>query len=227
MSYQHRFTDKSNCEYPIGKVVCVGRNYADHAKELNNPIPDQPILFIKPQTALSAFEEAISTPVNRGECHHELELAVLIGEPLTQVSDSQAAMAISGVGLALDLTLRELQTSLKEKKHPWERAKAFDGACPVSAFINPKGVDLTQLSLELVINDELRQQGTTADMLFPVNTLISEISESFTLLPGDIVLTGTPAGVGALKPEDKLQARLLDKNGVLLLEVESQVEGRS
>ena len=195
--------------WPLGKVVCVGRNYADHAKELNNPVPSAPILFIKPASAVVPFAGEIGLPQAKGECHHELELALLIGKTLTAVTPAEAVNGIAGYGLALDLTLRELQTQLKAKGHPWEVAKSFDGACPLSEFITTSELkEPQQAQLQLLVNDQLRQDGNTRDMLTPIPALVSYISEHFTLRPGDIVLTGTPAGVGPLVDGDLLEARL-------------------
>ncbi|MAY39214.1 MULTISPECIES: fumarylacetoacetate hydrolase family protein [Spongiibacter] len=216
MLYQHRFSDDRPCELPNGKIVCVGRNYAEHARELNNPIPKQPLLFIKPSTALAALDQPLAIPRDRGECHHELELALLIGQPLSEARAEETLAAIAGYGLALDLTLRELQSQLKEKGQPWERAKAFDGACPVSAFVPAAAVgDWKALRLQLQRNGALQQDGQCRDMLFPIEALLADISQSFTLLPGDIVLTGTPAGVGPLNPGDRLRCEL---DGLLTVE---------
>ena len=216
MLYQHRFSDDRPCELPNGKIVCVGRNYAEHARELNNPIPKQPLLFIKPSTALAALDQPLAIPRDRGECHHELELALLIGQPLSEARAEETLAAIAGYGLALDLTLRELQSQLKEKGQPWERAKAFDGACPVSAFVPAAAIgDWKALRLQLQRNGALQQDGQCRDMLFPIEALLADISQSFTLLPGDIVLTGTPAGVGPLTPGDRLRCEL---DGLLTVE---------
>ncbi len=216
MLYQHRFSDDRPCELPNGKIVCVGRNYAEHARELNNPIPKQPLLFIKPSTALAALDQPLAIPRDRGECHHELELALLIGQPLSEARAEETLAAIAGYGLALDLTLRELQSQLKEKGQPWERAKAFDGACPVSAFAPAAAIgDWKALRLQLQRNGALQQDGQCRDMLFPIEALLADISQSFTLLPGDIVLTGTPAGVGPLNPGDRLRCEL---DGLLTVE---------
>ena len=217
-SYQHQLINTHCRSGSVGKNVCVGRNYADHAKELNNPIPEQPLLFIKPATAAVAMSQAISIPKDRGACHHELEMSVLIGEPLCRATPAQASAAVAGIGLALDLTLRDEQDALKSKGHPWERAKAFDGACPLSAFVSADDVDIQNLELVLQRNGQLQQAGNTSAMLFPVVDLLTQISECFTFLPGDVVLTGTPAGVGPLLPGDRLQARLGN-----LLDVETEV----
>jgi 2-keto-4-pentenoate hydratase/2-oxohepta-3-ene-1,7-dioic acid hydratase in catechol pathway len=206
MAYQHSFTDGIQSDLPMGKVVCVGRNYAEHARELNNPIPTEPLLFIKPATAVVPMNEQVKLPTGRGAVHYETEIALLIGQRLSgKVSEDQARAAIAGVGLALDLTLRELQDELKAKAHPWERAKAFDGACPLSRFVDPQGLDLADLPLSLSINGVLRQHGSSAQMITPIVALLRHIAETFTLLPGDVVITGTPAGVGVLKDDDVLE----------------------
>lgn len=216
--YQHQFVDAIRCTTRLDKIVCVGRNYAEHARELNNPVETAPLLFIKPSTAAVPMAPSFRIPRGRGRVHHELEMAVLIGEPLTDAPRQQVVQAIVGVGLALDLTLRDLQAELKQRSHPWERAKAFDGACPLSPFVSSRGIDLQALDIRLKCNGHLQQRGNTGDMLFAVVDLVAEISRTFTLLPGDVVLTGTPAGVGPLQAGDRLEASLND-----LLVVESQV----
>ncbi|WP_305857544.1 fumarylacetoacetate hydrolase family protein [Balneatrix alpica] len=220
MSHAHRYVDGETLLHPLGKVVCIGRNYAEHAKELNNPIPTEPILFIKPSTSVTPLQEPLSLPQGLGEVHHELELAVLIGTPLRQADEATAKQAIAGYGLALDLTLRELQSKLKEKGQPWEKAKCFDGACPLSPWLRAEAVtDVQNLNLSLTINGEVRQQGNTADMLTPVYALLAYASRFFTLEPGDVVLTGTPAGVGPLRSGDQLSLSLDS-----LLHITSQVK---
>ncbi len=148
-------------------------------------------------------------PFSRGEVHYEAELALLIGETLTHATTDEAERAIVGIGLALDLTLRDVQTRLKEKGHPWEIAKAFDGACPLSDFLPLSRVpNWNALSFELEIDGELRQHGEGSDMLFPIPMLVSEMSQHFTLEPGDVILTGTPQGVGELPRGAKLRLTL-------------------
>lgn len=208
MNYRHVLDGKA-LDLPVGKVVCVGRNYADHARELNNPVPTAPILFIKPSTAVVALDAGFSIPQHQGECHHELEMSVLIGKPLKNADIETVKAAILGYGIGLDLTLRDLQNTLKEKSHPWEIAKAFDGANPLSAFVaaarlpDPEATDIA-----LSINGVSRQMGNTADMITPVFALLAYMSRHFTLLPGDVVMTGTPAGVAALHSGDRLQLSL-------------------
>lgn len=209
MSYQHHWHNGTPCDLPVGKVVCVGRNYADHAKELNNPIPQSPILFIKPATSVVEFEPSFEIPTDRGACHHETEIALLIGKQLSKVAPHQVEPAIAGIGIGLDLTLRDLQSQLKAKGHPWEQAKAFDGACPLTPFV-PRGEfsDLGQLKVSLEVNGEVRQSGSSEQMLYPILELVAHMSHIFTLNPGDVVLTGTPAGVAPLHPGDQLIASL-------------------
>lgn len=205
MTFVPRFLDNSTFEHALGKIACVGRNYAEHAKELDNPVPSEPLLFIKPSTSAVALDEAIQPPFSRGEVHFETELALLIGKPLRNATAEEAERAVIGIGLALDLTLRDLQSRLKEKGHPWEIAKGFDGACPLSRFIKIDHLpDWNALRFGLEIDGEPRQQGHTADMLFTVPELLVEMSRHFTLEPGDVVLTGTPAGVGPLSPNTTL-----------------------
>jgi 2-keto-4-pentenoate hydratase/2-oxohepta-3-ene-1,7-dioic acid hydratase in catechol pathway len=210
MNYKHKFIDGKEFPHALGKIVCVGRNYAEHAKELNNPIPTSPVLFIKPATAAVPMEQPFSIPKDQGRCDHELEMTVLINKPLIRCSKEEAKAAIVGLGLGLDLTLRDVQEGLKQKSHPWERAKAFDGSCPLSQFFPYDGRDLQNIDLKLLRNGDIQQQGNSCDMLFPVIDLLVEISHSFSLLPGDVVLTGTPAGVGPLYEGDKLKAHLDD-----------------
>lgn len=206
MSYQHCYLDGTPLDLPLGKVVCVGRNYAEHARELNNPVPTEPLLFIKPATSIVPLANDVVLSRRRGPVHYETEIALLIGETLSgEVTESQAEAAICGIGLALDLTLRELQDQLKAKSHPWERAKAFDGACPLSGFVAPAKLTLTDIPLQLKINGEVRQQGSSAEMITPIVALLRQIADVFTLQPGDVVITGTPAGVGVLKPGDRLE----------------------
>ena len=197
MSYAHHWIDGSPIDLPVGKVVCVGRNYAAHARELGNEVPDAPILFIKPATSLVPMAPAFSIPVDQGEVHHEIEMALLVGERLRNCDAEDARWSMAGFGLGLDLTLRDVQNELKKNGHPWERAKAFDGACPVSGFIDSRGVSWKQsIEISLEVNGELRQRGNTTQMLFPVFQLVAEMSRAFTLEPGDIIRTGTPSEIG-------------------------------
>lgn len=204
--YQHQFVNQVDCKFPVGKVVCVGRNYADHIAELKNETPGEPLLFIKANNAMVDMHQDLVIP-STGECHNELELAFLIGDALSCASVEQAKQAVAGVGLALDLTLRDVQTQLKQKGLPWERAKAFDGSCPLSQFIKTDALSLDEdFSFQLKVNDQVRQQGNTQNMLWPWPELIAHISQVFSLFPGDVILTGTPKGVGPLNVNDQICA---------------------
>lgn len=209
----------------VGKIVCVGRNYADHAAELNNPIPSEPILFIKPPTALSQISPYFSIPDGQGECHIETEIAILIGAEIGRASDYQAQLAIAGIGIGLDLTLREVQSELKAKGLPWEKAKAFDGSCPLSGFVSPAAdEDWADIGISLKRNNTLQQDGNSAQMLTAILPLIGHITQHFTLMPGDIVLTGTPAGVGPLSAGDELLMSLTTKAGTMAVDAEVVVK---
>ncbi|RUO59532.1 fumarylacetoacetate hydrolase family protein [Pseudidiomarina insulisalsae] len=187
------------------KIVCVGRNYAAHAAELNNPLPSEPLLFIKPPSSLAQLPD-VTIPTASGSCHHELEIAVRVGETLRAVSPTAAAHAVDAATLALDLTLRDLQDKLKQQGHPWERAKAFDGACVLAPWVAVADLDAVQRStFTLRRNGQLQQQGDGTQMLMPIAELLAHISHTFTLEAGDVVLTGTPAGVGPLLEGDKLE----------------------
>lgn len=193
----------------VGKIICVARNYAEHARELGNPVPDRAVLFMKPASSILADGGTVVIPPATGSCHYEIELAVLIGQAGKEIDAALALEHVAGYGVALDLTLRDLQNELKAKGLPWEIAKAFDTACPLSSFVPASQVpDPQNLRLRLRVNGELRQDGTSADMLRPVARLISEASHYFTLEAGDILLTGTPSGVGPLVSGDSVEAEI-------------------
>jgi 5-carboxymethyl-2-hydroxymuconate isomerase len=196
-------------DIPAGKIICVARNYAAHARELGNPVPDQAVLFMKPASSILPSGGTIVIPPYSNECHFEIELAVLIERTGKEVAEATALDYVAGYGVAIDLTLRDVQNAQKEKGLPWEIAKGFDTACPLSEFTPADRVtDVQQLRLQLKLNGELRQDGTTADMLRPVARLVSEASHYFTLERGDVILTGTPAGVGQLKSGDLIEATI-------------------
>ena len=205
--YQHHNWQGALLDYPVSKVVCVGSNYAKHIKEMGSETPDEPVLFIKPETALCDLRQPLVLPQGMGSVHHEVELAVLIGATLRQASADHVERAIAGYGVALDLTLRDVQGKLKRAGQPWEKAKGFDNACPLSGFIPVAefNSDPQNISLSLKVNGEVRQQGNTADMIHQIVPLIVEMSRYFTLKPGDVILTGTPEGVGPLLSGDDLE----------------------
>lgn len=197
------------------KIVCVGRSYADHAKELGNAVPDRPVLFIKPPSALTSLDAGIEWNPDWGNCHYECELSLRIDRTLSKENDpAKVLQAIGAVTLGLDLTLRDLQDDLKKKGQPWERAKAFDGSCILADWVSVGNVitDWKDVHYTLEINDELRQKGDTALLIFDIATLLADISQVFTLEAGDVVMTGTPAGVAALQSGDQLKMTLKGQN---------------
>jgi 2-keto-4-pentenoate hydratase/2-oxohepta-3-ene-1,7-dioic acid hydratase in catechol pathway len=193
------------------KIICIGRNYAEHAAELNNPVPSEPLLFIKPGSCVVPLDDGFTLVEGRGDVHFEAEIAVLIGKPLSRTPNAEEVRdAISGFAPALDLTLRDLQSALKAKGYPWEVAKSFDGACVLAPFVPGDAVeDLTDLGIRLAINGDVRQDGNSRDMLNPILPMIQHIAGHFSLQPGDVILTGTPAGVGPLHKGDELVLELV------------------
>jgi len=204
--YQHHNWQGALLDYPVSKVVCVGSNYAKHIQEMGSAVPDEPVLFIKPETALCDIRQPLALPQGLGSVHHEVELAVLIGATLRQASEAHVQKAIAGYGIALDLTLRDVQGKMKKAGQPWEKAKGFDNSCPISGFIPTADfkADPQNTSLSLKVNGDIRQQGNTADMIHKILPLIAYMSCYFTLKPGDVILTGTPEGVGPLNSGDEL-----------------------
>ena len=196
------------------KIICVGRSYADHARELGNAIPDSPVLFMKPASSLVTVQDGITWNQALGQCHYECELTLRLDQPLTHETDPQKALqAVGAVTLGLDLTLRDVQDELKKKGHPWERAKAFDGSCMLADWVAVDQVveDWNDVHYRLEINDELRQKGDTSCLIFEIGSLVAEISQVFRLEAGDVIMTGTPAGVAALQTGDQLRMTLQGK----------------
>ena len=187
------------------RIFCIGRNYAAHAAELGNEIPSEPVVFIKPSSCLVYEEEGVRFPSHGNDLHHEAEIVVEIGEDCSQLNDEEVPKFISRIGIGLDLTLRDVQTSLKEKKLPWEKAKAFDYSSPLGAMIDYKGQDLKSLNIGCRVNGVERQNGSTALMLFSIRELVSYLSSVWQLKKGDLIYTGTPKGVGPLKSGDKIE----------------------
>lgn len=208
-----------NTDIPVGKVVCIGRNYAEHIKELGNKVPDKPVIFIKPASSIIGEGGMIVIPSYSTDCHHEVELAALIGTRAKNVAAHNALDHVAGYAVALDLTLRDLQGVQKEKGLPWEIAKAFDTACPLSAFVRADQVgDPQRLQIRLTVNGMVRQDGNTRDMMRSVAELIAAASTYFTLEEGDILLTGTPSGVARIVSGDRLEA-MIEKVGTLHVSV--------
>lgn len=199
------------------KIVCIGRNYAEHAKELGNATPSEPVFFLKPSTACTYPGHPILLPPIEGEIAYELELVVMIDGYAKDVPVSMALGMVSSFTLGLDLTARTLQNELKAKGLPWEKAKAWDGSAVIGDVELPmtSTTDLQALAIELKKNGGTVQKDTTANMLFNVQTLISYVSRYITLEPGDLLFTGTPAGVGPIAEGDVLEGFI---NGKRLLQ---------
>ncbi len=196
-------------EYPIGKIVCLARNYAEHARELGNETPAAPVLFIKPSSSVIGNGEAVIIPAYSQECHYEVELALLIGATARNVPEETAFELIAGYGVAIDMTLRDVQNQLKAKGLPWEIAKGFDTSCPLSDFVPAASVpDPHNLTLRLLVNGAVRQDGCTSDMINRIPRIIAHVSSIFTLEAGDVILTGTPAGVGPVAAGDLMDASI-------------------
>lgn len=196
-------------EFPIGKILCIGRNYVDHISELGNELPTAPVIFMKPATSIIYDGEEVLIPAYSDNCHHEAELALLIGARCKGVPEKDALAHVAGYGVAIDLTLRDVQDGLKKKGLPWDIAKGFDTACPLSTFVPAADVaDPQNLNIRLTVNGELRQNGSTALMINPAARLISHLATIFTLEPGDIILTGTPAGVSRITAGDQVCAEI-------------------
>ncbi len=195
--------------YPIGKILCIGRNYAEHIRELGNETPDAPVIFMKPASSVIADGGTIVIPSYSQDCHHEAELALLIGMEGKAIPPAEALEYVAGYGVAIDLTLRDVQAELKKKGLPWDIAKGFDTACPLSAFVPAETVaDPQDLNIRLAVNGLVRQDGSTRMMIHAVPAIISYMSTIFTLEPGDVILTGTPAGVGPLRSGDEGAAEI-------------------
>ncbi len=194
------------------KIICVGRNYVDHIHELNNEQPDDPVIFLKPETAIPLKNEPFFYPDFSQDVHHEVEVLVKINRVGKNIEEKFAHKYYDEVGVGLDFTARDVQSKLKAKGLPWELAKAFNGSAPMSGFI-PKSefADLQNLNFRLAVNGETRQQGNTSLMLFRIDYLISFVSRYFMLQQGDVIFTGTPKGVGPVQVGDLLTAYLDDR----------------
>lgn len=193
------------------KIICVGRNYADHAKELKNAIPTEPVVFLKPPSAYLREGSPILVPLYSSDLHHEVELGVVIGKGGTAIPQSTAMEHVAGYALCLDMTARDIQEECKSKGLPWTMAKGFNTSCPVSDFIPKERIpDPGNVQLWLKVNGKVRQSGSTSQMIFSVPYLISYISDFISLEEGDLILTGTPKGVSAVQEHDELQAGIQD-----------------
>ena len=193
------------------KIVCIGRNYADHASELGNAVPSEPLFFFKPESAILHKDHPFAIPEWTVDCHHEVELVVRMDRAAKWISPEHAARCYTTVGLGIDFTARDVQSKLKAAGKPWEKAKAFDGSAVVSPTFLPLadlGGDIHDVRFSLLRNGQEVQTGHTADMLFSVHDLIAHVSKYSTWKTGDLLFTGTPAGVGPVQPGDHLEGRI-------------------
>lgn len=194
------------------KIICIGRNYADHAKELRNELPEFPLFFLKPDTALLSKSKDFYLPDFTSDLHYECEIVVRIDKVGKNIQEKFAANYYNEIGLGIDFTARDLQEECKAKGLPWERAKAFDNSAPIGDFyIDKKELDLKNLNFRLDKNGESVQKGETKNMIFSIDQIISYVSQFITLKVGDLIFTGTPAGVGPVKIGDQLIGFIEDK----------------
>lgn len=195
------------------KIICIGRNFADHAKELNNEQPTEPVIFLKPDTALLRNNDPFFIPDNLGDIHYEVELVVKISKVGKNIQPKFAHKYFDEIGLGVDFTARNLQDDLKAKGLPWEKSKAFDSSAVICKNFTHKSAfnDLQNIGFRLEKNGTVTQVGNTSQMIFNIEALICAVSEYFTLKIGDLIYTGTPAGVGPVAINDELTGYLEDK----------------
>ena len=196
------------------KIICIGRNYAEHAKEMKSEVPTEPVFFMKPDTALIKDNEPFYFPDFTKDLHHEIEVVLKISKVGKHIAEAFAHKYYEELSVGIDFTARDLQAQCKAKGLPWEKAKSFDGSAPIGKFVKKSELgDLQNLHFDLSINNELRQKGNTNDLLFSFDKVIAYVSQFVTLKVGDLIYTGTPEGVGPVAIGDKLKGRL---NGVEL-----------
>lgn len=197
-------------EVAVGKILCLGRNYAEHAKEMNSDIPDEPVVFLKPSSSIISDGEDVVMPSISQEMHHEVELVVAVGKRGKNIPLADAGSYAAAYAVGLDMTLRDLQSTAKKKGLPWTVSKGFDTSAPISTFVPADVVqDSTDLTLRCSVNGAIRQESSTRHMIFSVEHIISYLSTIFTLERGDLIFTGTPEGVGRVQPGDVIEAELV------------------
>jgi len=199
------------------KILAVGRNYLEHIKELGNQTPEEPVIFSKPETAVLRNNEPFYYPDFSQDIHHELEIVLKISKPGKNIEEKFAHKYYDEIGLGIDFTARDIQSRLKAKGLPWDLAKGFNDSAPVSVFLPKENYDLKNLNFRLEVNGETRQTGNTSLMIYSFDYLVSFVSRYFTLKTGDLIFTGTPAGVGPVQPGDRLTGSL---EGRVLLDFE-------
>ena len=196
----------SSQRFPVHRIYCVGRNYADHAREMGtDPKTEPPVFFTKPADAVTATEADVPFPPRTSNFHHEIELVVAIGRAGSLISASEALEHVFGYAVGVDLTRRDLQQAARKRGEPWDVGKAFDHSAPIGAIRPAAKGHVSRGRIWLTVNNELRQQADLADMIWKVPEIIAELSSLFDLQPGDLIYTGTPAGVGPLRPGDRIE----------------------
>ncbi|MEG8990621.1 fumarylacetoacetate hydrolase family protein [Ignavibacteria bacterium 4148-Me] len=196
-------------QVPIGKIVCIGRNYAAHAKELGNEVPEFPVIFLKAASNVIYSGEAVIHPEYSNNLHHEVELVLYIGETIKNANDQSAEEAIHGYAVGLDMTLRDLQFEFMKKGDPWTLSKSFDTSAVLSNFVLKKDYKLRgDEKISLSVNGTIRQNSSLNNMLFSPSKIVKYVTEKMTLEKGDLIFTGTPEGVGRVVPGDKIFAEI-------------------
>ena len=192
------------------KIICIGRNYIDHIKELSNQKPLNPVVFLKPDSSIIAKNQNFIIPSFSNEIHHEVELVIKINKVGKHIDMSYSHKYYDEIGLGIDFTARDIQSNLKEKGHPWEKSKAFDNSCMVGNFLKKEKLeDISKIEFSLKKNNEIVQSGCSNDMLWKIDELISYVSQYFTLKIGDLIFTGTPSGVSKVESGDRLEGYIL------------------
>ncbi|MDR9414998.1 MAG: fumarylacetoacetate hydrolase family protein [Gracilimonas sp.] len=207
-------------EMPIRTIYCIGRNYAKHAKEMGSPIPKIPLVFLKPLSSICYDGDIISLPSQSNEIHFEAEIVIAISKTGKNISHGSTHDHISGIGIGIDFTARDIQRIAKKQGHPWSIAKGFDNFAPISSFIPRNKIEnVDDLDIKLFQNGFMKQHGNSSEMIFPIPNLINFLSQIYTLHPGDLIFTGTPEGVGPVHSGDKLEVLLNNGDQSLTVEV--------
>ena len=210
---------------PVNKIICLGQNYAEHAKEMKFDMPNAPVFFLKPSSAIIHSGDQIVLPSISNNVQHEVEMTVLIGERGKNIPRYSALKHVAGYGVGLDMTMRDIQMEAKKKGLPWSLAKGFDTSAPLSEFIPPEMVgDPGSLSIQLLVNGKVRQSSSTNKLVFSVDKVIAYISQFVTLERGDVIFTGTPEGVSRVDHGDKLEAILQNADGNILTSLSVSVQ---
>lgn len=203
----------------LGDIYCIGRNYVDHAKELNNPVPEQPVVFTKPKSSVIYDGEQIIIPDSSHDVHHEGEIVVALQNPKPAMTPAQAAGCVAGIAPGIDVTARDVQQRLKEKSLPWDLAKGLRTFTALGTFVPVSAEELDEITVKLSVNGQVRQLGSSSLMIFPIAQLISVLSSHFNLQSGDLIFTGTPKGVASLNVGDEVEVSLPDYETCLKVSV--------